>query len=65
MNSGATPLYIASEKGHLEVVRELLVRGALPGVAANSGATALSRATAEGHAAIAQQLRASAGAAPP
>ncbi len=27
-NDGATPLFIASEKGHLEVVRELLARGA-------------------------------------
>ncbi len=64
-DAGCTPLYIASQNGHLEVVCELLARGALPGVAATNGATALSRATANGHAAIAQLLRAAAGAAPP
>ena len=42
----------------MEVVRELLARGASPGLAAMDGATALSRATAGGHAAIAQLLRA-------
>jgi ankyrin repeat protein len=28
MNDGATPLFIASQKGYLEVVRELRARGA-------------------------------------
>ena len=61
---GSTPLLIASRHGYLEVVRELLARGALPGAAAHNGATALSTATANGHAAIAQLLRAAAGSAP-
>jgi ankyrin repeat protein len=42
----------------LEVVRELLSRGASPGTVANNGATALSRATANGHVAVANLLRA-------
>jgi ankyrin repeat protein len=42
----------------LEVVRELLARGASPSTAANDGATALSRATANGHAAVAALIRA-------
>jgi hypothetical protein len=42
----------------LEVVRELLARGASPGLVANNGSTALSRATTGGHAAIVELLRA-------
>jgi hypothetical protein len=42
----------------VEVVRELLARGASPGLAANDGATALSFASGRGHAAIVQLLRA-------
>jgi ankyrin repeat protein len=42
----------------LEVARELLTRGASPGLAAFDGSTALSVASAGGHAAIAQLLRA-------
>ena len=58
MNGGYTPLYIASQEGHFEVVRELLTRGASPGFAAHNGATALTAATAKGHHAIAQLLHA-------
>jgi ankyrin repeat protein len=58
MSDGATPLFIASQEGHLAVVRELLGLGASPGLVAHNGATALSRATANGHPAIAQLLRA-------
>ena len=42
----------------MEVVRELLARGASPGLAASDGSTALSVSTARGHAAIVQLLRA-------
>jgi ankyrin repeat protein len=45
----------------LEVVRELLARGANPGLVAINGDTALSLATGIGHAAIAQLLRAALG----
>ena len=47
---------IASCRGHLEVVGELLARGAAPSLLAKDGCTALSMA--EGNAAIAQLLRA-------
>jgi hypothetical protein len=60
---GVTPLHIASMKGHLEIVRELLALGALPGVAISSGATALTIAQVNGNAAVVQLLKA-AGAAP-
>ncbi len=53
---GDTSLSIASERGHLEVVRELLAHGALPGLVANNGVTALFKAVVFGHAAIAQLL---------
>jgi ankyrin repeat protein len=42
----------------LEVVRELLARGANPRLVTNSGDTALSIATRNGHAAIVQLLTA-------
>ena len=57
-DDGATPLYIASQKGHLEVVRELLLRGAYPRLLTNRGFAALSIATIYGHAAIVQLLTA-------
>ena len=57
-NRGATPLFIASQNGHLEVVRELLARGAAPGMMAANGATVLSRAAAKGHGDVALLLRA-------
>jgi ankyrin repeat protein len=60
-NGSRTPLIAASAMGRLEVVRELLARGANPGLAANNGDTALSCATARGHAAVAQLLRAALG----
>jgi ankyrin repeat protein len=58
MNDGATPLIIASQEGHLEVVRELLSRGANPRLVTNRGFTALSIATRKGRAAIIQLLTA-------
>jgi ankyrin repeat protein len=56
MDDDATPLFIACQNGHLEVVRELLARGANPRLVTNSGATAHSVATHKGHAAIVQLL---------
>ena len=53
---GYTPLHVASEEGHLEVVRELLARGASPSWEDDEGETAITLATANGHAAIAALL---------
>ena len=53
---GWTPLRVASWAGHIEVVRELLARGASPGLAAAGGSTALFHAATKGHAAIARLL---------
>ena len=60
---GLTPLHIACLYGHVEVVRELIARGARPGVVASNGASAHSIATLNRNAAILQLLNA-AGAAP-
>ena len=57
-NDGATPLFIASQKNHFEVMRELLQRGAAVDAAMNNGATPLFIATARGHAAVAALIRA-------
>ena len=46
---GATSLIIASNKGHLDVVRELLARGANANAAFNTGATPLIQASWQGH----------------
>ena len=55
--SGATPLHLASEWGHLKLVRELLARGASPRATAKDGSTALSLAIRENHEGIATLLR--------
>ena len=59
-NDGATPLYIASVEGHLEVVRELLARGAAVDAARNitetSSATPLYIASWAGHLEIVREL---------
>jgi ankyrin repeat protein len=48
-SDGATSLLIASQAGHLEVVRELLARGAAVDAAMNNGATPLQFASNYGH----------------
>jgi ankyrin repeat protein len=63
-NDGATPLFIASEKGHLEVVNELLSRGAAVDsilmVSASAphfvGSTPLYAASHFGHAGVVRAL---------
>jgi ankyrin repeat protein len=56
--SGSTSLLIASDRGHADVARLLLARGAAVNHASATGATALSRAVSEGRAEVAALLRA-------
>ena len=53
---GATPLFMAAWKGHLEVVRELVEAGADKSVQTNRGDTALSVAQRMGYHDIADLL---------
>jgi ankyrin repeat protein len=55
-NDDKTPLYAASEKGHLEVVRELLARGAAVDAAIYGGWTPLLVAILKGHLEIVREL---------
>ena len=49
-DNGATALMLASDKGHLEIVRELCERGAHVNAArTDGGATALMAASHKGH----------------
>ena len=52
-NDGATPLLIASQEGHLEVVREFISRGADP----RAATFALLAAIEAGHMTVAGLLR--------
>ena len=45
MNDGLTSLHVSSQSGHLDVVRELLARGANVNAAANTGLTPLFQAS--------------------
>ena len=56
MNSGETSLYIASANGHLDVVRELLARGANIEAASNGGFTPLILASWLGHVDVVRAL---------
>ena len=56
LNSGATPLYIAAQNGHLDVVRHLVEVGADKDQALNSGATPLYIAAQNGHLDVVRHL---------
>ena len=53
--AGATPLFVACQHGHPEVVRRLLLAGA-DAARAFEGVTPLEKARAKGHAACAELL---------
>ncbi len=55
-NDGATPLCIASEKGHLDVVDRLLSAGAGVDAATNTGATPLYVASQNGRLEVVDRL---------
>ena len=56
MNNGATPLIIASEKGHVDTVRLLLEKGASIDKAKNDGTTSLMIARKKDHSEIVHLL---------
>ena len=56
MHNGATSLLVASDRGHLDVVRELLARGAVVDAANNDGATPLIQASWQGHTEVVRAL---------
>jgi ankyrin repeat protein len=53
---GASPLFVAAEKGNAEVVNELLSRGAAIDTSNNNGATPLYVAAYKGHAGVVKEL---------
>jgi ankyrin repeat protein len=55
-DNGETPLYVASQNGHVEVVRLLIDAGALISQANNNGVTPLSVASAIGHVEVVRLL---------
>ena len=55
-NDGATPLYTASQKGHVEVVKLLCDAGAAKDQARNDGTTPLFAASQEGHVEVVKLL---------
>jgi ankyrin repeat protein len=56
MNDGATPLFIASQNGYIDIVRALIAAHAGVDIAANNGATPLSVARWDGHTDIVHAL---------
>lgn len=55
-NDGATPLWIASQMGHDNIVKILLQKGAYVDTVRHDGATALFKASHKGHSAVVQEL---------
>ena len=55
-NNGATPLWIAAQEGHLDVVQHLVEVGAHKDQATNYGATPLCIAAQEGHLDVVRHL---------
>lgn len=55
-NDGVTPLHLAAGKGHLEVVKLLLAKGASPDVKTPAGQTPVHRAAEGGHKEIIELL---------
>ena len=53
---GCTPLYVASQEGHIGVVEQLLKAKANPNIAANDGRTPLYTASEKGHIGVVEQL---------
>jgi ankyrin repeat protein len=51
-NDGYTPLFIAAQEGHAEVVQHLVTKKANVVLQSNSGSTALFIAGQEGHAGV-------------
>ena len=58
-SDGQTPLYIASARGHLEIVKMLIASGALLDIADKLGSTHLYSASKNGHLEIVKMLIAS------
>ena len=55
-NTGASALCIASQNGHIEVVRELITKGAQIDMQTNTGASALCIASLNGHIEVVREL---------
>ena len=55
-NTGASALYIASQNGHIEVVRELIAKGAHIDMQENTGESALYIASQNGHIEVVREL---------
>ena len=54
--SGRTPLYVAAQDGHVELVKELLKARADTSICNNDGETALHAAAGAGHADVVSEL---------
>ncbi len=59
MNTGESPLYIASQNGHIDVVKELVASGAQIDLQENTGTSPLYIASQNGHIDVVKELVAS------